>query len=114
MLDAATGSTLSGYPLTPGATTDAMETALLYRSGVIAVGTTTGKLFFVNRRTVSGGTPALMREYYFGSTENVSGIAYDSNANTYLVTTSSSASKDGRIYTIDASDTGLTDTDGFQ
>jgi hypothetical protein len=53
-----------------------------------------------------------MKEYYFGSGEQVSGIAYDSNTNNYLVTTSSSSSKDGRIYTIDASDPILTDTDG--
>jgi hypothetical protein len=53
-----------------------------------------------------------MREYYFGSSEQVSGISYDSNANKYMVTTSSSSSKDGRLYTIDASDTTLTDTDG--
>ena len=93
-------------------TTDPMRTALLYRAGIIAVGTTTGKLFFVNRRTTSGGTPALMREYYFGATEQVSGIAFDSTANKYLVTTSSSTSKDGRLFTIDATDSTLTDTDG--
>jgi hypothetical protein len=111
VLNAATGAALTGYPMTT-LTTDPMRAALLYRSGVIAVGTTTGKLFFVNRRTTSTGSPQLMREYYFGSSELVSGIAYDSSANKYLVTTSSSSSKDGRIYTIDATDVTLTDTDG--
>ena len=97
---------------TLGTTSDSMQSAVLYRSGVIAVGTITGKLFFVNRRTVAAGTPALMREYYFGSSEQVSGIAYDSNANKYLVTTANTSSGDGRFYMIDASDATLTDTDG--
>jgi len=111
VLDGATGAALTGYPMTT-LTTDPMRTAILYRSGVVAVGTTTGKLFFVNRRTTSGGVPQLMREYYFGSSEQVSGIAYDSNTSRYLVTTSSSSSKDGRLFTIDATDSVLTDTDG--
>jgi len=112
VLDGSTGSPLTGYPMT-SLTTDPMRQAILYRSGVIAVGTTTGKLYFVNRRTTTGGTPVLMREYYFGSSEQVSGISYDSNANKYLVTTASSTSKDGRLYVIDASDSTLTDSDGI-
>lgn len=111
VLDVTSGSPVNGYPMT-SLTTDPMRSALLYRSGIIAVGTTTGKLFFVNRRTNGGGPPALMREYYFGATEEVSGIAYDPNANKYMVTTSSSTSKDGRFFTIDASDSTLTDLDG--
>jgi hypothetical protein len=112
VLNASTGAALTGYPMTT-LTTDPMRTAILYRSGVVVVGTSTGKLFFVNRRTTSGGTPQLMREYFFGSAEQVSGIAYDSSSSRYLVTTSSSATKDGRLFTIDATDSVLTDTDGI-
>ena len=115
VIDTAQGSTtatpLTGYPMTT-LTSDPIRTAVLYRSGVIAVGTTTGKLFFVNRRTVATGTPKLMREYYFGSTEQVSGIAYDQNTDKYLVTTSSATASDGKLYMIDATEAALTDTDG--
>ena len=108
-----TATPLTGYPMT-FSTTDPMRNAILYRSGVIAVGTTAGHLYFVNRRTVAGGTPQLMRDYFFGSTEQVSGVAYDQNTNKYLVTTSSSSASDGKLYTIDATETALTDTDGYQ
>jgi hypothetical protein len=112
VLNGTTGAALAGYPMT-SLTTDPMRMALFYRSGVVAVGTTTGKLFFVNRRTTAGGTPVLMREYYFGSTQQVSGIAYDSNSNKFMVTTSAAGSTDGRFYMIDASEATLTDSDGI-
>jgi hypothetical protein len=92
------GTPLTGYPYTPGAASDAIRSAL-FSAGVLVVGTTTGKLFFLDRRTGSG--PALIRLHSFGPTELVSGISYDSNTNRYMVSTSDSSAKDGRLYYID-------------
>jgi len=94
-----TGALLTGYPFTPGTTSDAIRSAPLYQGGILAVGTTTGKLFFIDRSTGSG--PALLRQYSFGSGESVSGIAFDKNTSRYLVSTSSASAKDGRLYTFD-------------
>ena len=97
----ASGSVLAaGYPYTPGTASDSIRSALLYQGGVIAAGTTTGKLYFIDRNN-GGSGPALIREYYFGPTESVSGIGYDSNTSRYMVTTSDATTKDGRLYYID-------------
>jgi hypothetical protein len=91
------GSVISAsYPLTPDSSTGPIRSAILYTGGLVAVGTTTGKLYFVDR---SGAT--LVRKFDFGSSESVSGIGYDSTVNRYIVTTSDTATKDGRIYYID-------------
>jgi Concanavalin A-like lectin/glucanases superfamily len=95
-----TGAALTGYPMTPGSSTDAIRSAPLYANGVLAVGTTTGKLFFIDRNNGSSG-PALIREYYFGPTEAVSGVAFDSSSGRYMVSTSDSSTNDGRLYYID-------------
>lgn len=94
-----TGALLTGYPYTPGTASDSIRSAPLYQAGILAVGTTTGKLFFIDRSTGSG--TALIRQYSFGSTESVSGIAFDKNTSRYLVSTSSASAKDGRLYTFD-------------
>jgi hypothetical protein len=94
------GAALTGFPYTPGTSSDAIRSALLYGSGVIAAGTTTGKLFFIDRNTGSG--PGLIREYYFGPTESVSGISFDNNTGRYMVETADSSTKDGRLYYIDS------------
>ncbi|MES1165267.1 MAG: hypothetical protein ABUR63_05900 [Verrucomicrobiota bacterium] len=44
---------------------------------------------------------SLIKEYFFGSNESVSGIGFDVNVNRYMVTTASSSSKDGRLYYFD-------------
>jgi hypothetical protein len=93
------GAALTGYPYTPGTASDAIRSALLYQGGVLVVGTTTGKLFFIDRSTGSG--VALIRQYYFGPTESVSGIAYDTTTSRYLVSTSDATAKDGRLYAFD-------------
>ena len=51
----------------------------------------------------SNGTtgPALIRQYYFGPTEAVSGVGYDPGVSRYMVTTSDAGSGDGRLYYID-------------
>ena len=95
------GAAMTGYPYTPGAATDVMRSAPLYRSGVLAVGSTTGKLFFLDRDNGTTG-PALIREYYLGPTETISGVAFDANMSRYMVATSDSSAKDGKLYYIDA------------
>jgi len=94
------GAALTGYPFTPGSSSDAIRSALLYVNGILAVGTSTGKLFFIDRNTGSG--PALVRRYYFGSTQSVSGIGYDPNTSRYMVSISNSTAKDGQLYYFDA------------
>jgi F5/8 type C domain len=94
------GAAVNGYPYVPGTTSDTMRSAPVYVSGVLAIGTTTGKLFFLDRNDGSAG-PALIREYAFGSSEAVSGIAFDPNTNRYMVTTSNASTSDGRLYYFD-------------
>jgi hypothetical protein len=96
----ANGAVKTGYPYVPGTTSDAIRSALLYFNGVLAVGTTTGKLFFIDRNNGSTG-PALIREYYFGPTESVSGVGYDSNSSRYMVSTADPSTNDGKLYYID-------------
>ena len=102
-----TGAPLTGYPYVPGTTSDAIRSSLLYWNGVLLVGTTTGKLFLINRKNGASG-PALIREYYFGPTEAVSGIGVDSDSNRYMVSTADPSSNDARLYYIDV----VTDPDG--
>jgi Concanavalin A-like lectin/glucanases superfamily len=89
----------AGYPFTLNAS-DPITSPPLYTGGVLAVGTTLGKLYFLDRNT--GTTPgvAIIAEYNFGPTESVSGIAFDPNVNRYMVSTSA-ATKDGRLYYFD-------------
>ena len=96
----AAGVPLTGYPYSPGTSSDVIRSAPLYNGGVLAVGTNTGKLFFLDRNNGTTG-PALIREYYFGPTETVSGIAFDANTNRYVVTTSDSSVNDGKLYDFD-------------
>jgi len=100
VIDTATGAARTGYPYTPGSSSDTMRSAVLYAGGILAVGTTTGKLFFIDRNNGTTG-PTLLRTYNFGSTRTVSGIGVDSNANRYMVSTSDSSTGEGRLYYID-------------
>ena len=90
------------YPYTPaGGSGDPITSAPLYYNGVLAVGSTGGKLYFLDRNTGNATTPVtIIREYQFGSSEAVSGIGFDPTANRYMVSTASS-SGDGRLYYID-------------
>jgi outer membrane protein assembly factor BamB len=90
----------ASYPYTPSAG-DPITAAPLYNNGVLAVGSTKGKLYFLDRNT--GTTPAvsIIREYSFGSSESVSGIAFDPTASRYMVTTANASTNDGRLYYID-------------
>src|SRR6185503_5136994 len=62
ILNAATGVARTGYPFTPSSTTDSIRSALLYTGGILAAGTTTGKLFFIDRDNGASG-PTLLRTY---------------------------------------------------
>jgi hypothetical protein len=93
----------SSYPYTLNAS-DPITSAPLYYGGVLVVGTTLGKLYFLDRNTGNATAPAgvsLISEYYFGPTEAVSGIGFDSNTNRYMVSTSSGSKLDGRLYYFD-------------
>jgi hypothetical protein len=94
-----TGAALTGFPFVPGTTSDSIRTAMLSQGGLLVVGTTTGKLFFIDRNNGTG--PVVTRQYYFGPTQSVSGVSYDSTVGRYMVATSDSAANDGRLYIID-------------
>lgn len=93
------GVALTGYPLTPGSTSDAIR-AVLYVNGILAFGTTTGKLYFYDRNNGTTG-PALINEYDFGPTEMVSAVAFDSSTSRYMVSTADPTTMDGRLYFFD-------------
>jgi hypothetical protein len=95
----ATGAPLPGFPFAPGTSSDVISTAPLYLSGVIVAGTTSGKLLFIDRNNGSG--PAVIRQYVFSPGTVVSTVAYAPNTNDYMVSTSNSVTKDGRVTYID-------------
>ncbi len=92
----------TSYPYTLNAS-DPITAAPLYLNGVLAVGTSQGKLYLLDRNTglASPKGVAIIQEYSFGPSESVSTVGYDANANRYMVSTSSSLN-DGRIYYFDA------------
>jgi hypothetical protein len=97
----ATGAVLNAsYPYTPSSG-DAITTAPLYVNGVLVVGSTGGKLYFLDRNTGTVPGVSILKEYYFGASESVSGVAFDPNQNRYMVTTSSASANDGRLYYFD-------------
>src|SRR5437660_1422599 len=94
-----TGGSLlnSSYPYS---LSDPITAAPLYLNGVLAVGTTLGKLYLLDRNTGNATSPngvSIINEYNFGPTESVSTVGYDANTSRYMVSTSSAAN-DGRIY----------------
>ncbi len=90
------------YPYTLNAS-DPITAAPLYVNGVLAVGTTLGKLYLLDRNTgnASPNGVSILRKYDFGPTESVSTVGYDANYGRYMVSTSSAAN-DGRLYYFDA------------
>ncbi len=90
----------AGYPYTPaGGAGDAITAAPLYYNGVLVVGSTGGKLYFLDRNNGDGAS--LINQYNFGSNQSVSGIGFDVNVNRSMVTTASSSRNDGRLYYFD-------------
>jgi hypothetical protein len=91
----------ASYPLVLNAS-DPITAPPLYYGGVLAVGTTLGKLYFLDRNTGTAPGVSIISEYYFGPTEAVSGVAFDPNVNRYMVSTvSTSGVKDARLYYFD-------------
>jgi hypothetical protein len=95
---------LTGYPYRPGTSSDIFETAPLYRAGILAVGTTAGKVYFIDHRTALVGTPGLQSSYDFCTTATctnsaISSIAFDFDGTVsgkigqYVIGTA-----DGKIY----------------
>jgi hypothetical protein len=101
----ASGTVMTGYPIQPAAG-EAITTAPLYQAGIMVVGTSSGSVFVINRRTLTGGTPATIATYKLGSA--VSTISYNANTNSstgaYMVGTSA-----GKLFFIDKA----TDGDAF-
>ncbi len=97
VMAAANGALLSGYPYTLD-TTDPITAAPLYYNGVLAVGTSKGKLYFLDRNTGSG--VSILRTYSFGAGQSISTVAFDPTSYRYMVSTSSAAA-DGRLYYFD-------------
>ncbi len=95
-LNNTTGALLTGYPVNPDGATDPIRTAPLYTGGLLIVGNTKGKLFFIDR-----STGLLYRKFYFGPTEAVSSVGYDTSVSRYMVSTSDTSTNDGRLYYID-------------
>lgn len=89
------------YPYTLD-TSDPITSAPLYYSGVLVVGTSKGKLYFLDRNTglSSPNGVSILQKYSFGSSESVSTVTFDADASRYMVSTSSTAN-DGRIYYFD-------------
>jgi hypothetical protein len=97
------GAAVTGYPWRPGSSAEAFATAPLYRSGVIAIGATDGFLYVIDQNS-NGSVPALIQTYRFGASgTSVSGVAFDNNSGSYMVSTANATNKDGKLYYITAS-----------
>ncbi|HVY39162.1 MAG TPA: LamG domain-containing protein [Polyangia bacterium] len=92
----------TAYPYTPpgGGSGDPITAAPLYYNGILVVGSTKGKLYFLDRNTGTG--VSIVKQYYFGPNESVSGIGYDPTFDRYMVTTANSSTLDGRVYFFDS------------
>jgi hypothetical protein len=95
------GAAVTGFPFRPGTSADAFTTSPLYRAGVIAIGTSSGTLYFIDQNA-DGSSPALIQTYKFGATTQISSIAFDAKTSSYLISTADPTAKDGRLYYIAA------------
>jgi hypothetical protein len=97
----ATGAVLNAsYPYTPSSG-DPITSAPAYYNGILVVGSTGGKLYFLDRNTGTAPGVKIIKEYNFGASESVSGVGVDTNVNRYMVSTANSSTKDGRLYYFD-------------
>jgi hypothetical protein len=101
-VNTSTATALTGYPWRPNDANDIFETAPLYRAGIIAIGSKAGKVYFIDHRTVAGGTPANHSNYNFCTTATctgsaVSSISYDFDGGQYVIGTA-----DGKLYYVAA------------
>ncbi|HXU61015.1 MAG TPA: PQQ-binding-like beta-propeller repeat protein, partial [Polyangia bacterium] len=98
-LNGSTGAVVNaGYPYTPTAG-DPITAAPLYYKGILVIGSSGGKLYFLDRNT--GSSVALIKKYDFGTNEAISGVGYDVSVNRFMVTTANPTTKDGRLYYFD-------------
>jgi hypothetical protein len=104
-INTTTHAALTGYPWRPGTSSDIFETAPLYRAGVVVIGSKIGKLYVVDHRTVTAGTPALIASYDFCTSATctsgsaINSVGYDFDTGTqYVVGTA-----DGKIFYISSS-----------
>jgi hypothetical protein len=103
VLNASSGAVLnSAYPYTPsgGGSGDPITAAPLYYGGILVVGSTNGKLYFLDRNTGTG--VSVVKQYDFGPGESVSGIGYDPNQSRFMVSTAKTSALDGRVYFFDS------------
>ena len=92
-----TGALAWASPYSTGNTSDVFSSAPLYKGGYLIAGSTIGNLYILN---TTG--PSLVQTYKFGTSTNISGVAYDNGTNSYLVSTSNATNKDGRLFYIPA------------
>jgi len=85
----------ANFPFSLESGTDVFTSAPTFRQGVIAIGSKTGKLYFVDEAS-GGAAPALLRTYTLG-TARINTIAYDLQGGQYVVGT-----QDGKLYYVEA------------
>ena len=82
----------SAYPIRLETGSDVFDSAPLYRDGIIAIGSKTGNVYFVNRLTDSN-VPALLKTVRLGASAAVSSISYDHELDRYVI-----GSSNGKLY----------------
>ncbi|HEY4188695.1 MAG TPA: LamG-like jellyroll fold domain-containing protein [Polyangia bacterium] len=92
-----TGALVWASPYSTGNSSDVFSSAPLYKGGYLVAGSTIGNLYILN---TTG--PALVQTYKFGTSTNISGIAYDNGTNSYLVSTSNATNQDGKLFYVPA------------
>ena len=89
------GSLVSGYPFQPGGSGQIFETPPLYNDGLIVIGSTTGRVYFIDQQNAAN-VPAVTRMLNLNAA--ISSIAYDYNSPTsgeYMIGTAN-----GKVYHI--------------
>jgi hypothetical protein len=85
-VNSSNGTVASGFPLQVSSS-ELTTPIYVYQTGIIAVGDTAGNVYYVNQKTTSTGSPAVI--YTTTLTGAVSTISYDSSTSQFLVGTSS-------------------------
>jgi hypothetical protein len=96
--------TNAGFPYQPGGmgTSDVFGSAPLYNAGILVAGTTLGTVYVIDTNNGTTG-PAKIQTYRLGASTKISGIGYDNNTSSYLISTSDPTGKDGKLFYIAAS-----------
>jgi hypothetical protein len=91
------GANLSGFPFSLSGSIK-ITSSPLYLRGVIAVGANDGSLYFIDRQNGSN-TPNLFKRFFVTSGGSVSTVAYNSNTQSYMV-----SSSDGKLVFVNGAD----------